>query len=311
MNTNAKSEIFKVNIPLAAHVQAEKFRRYQSIGSKAKQVYLNTLGVFAANSYLNLIGWSTSLEQSDSWNPVAQTMLNVADLQIPGYGKIECCVVISPQSKVVVPPEVWSGRIAYLVIMLDQTLESAEILGFARKISQPEFPLTELEPVNKFPSYLSQQKRIEPISTVGLSSWMRGTLDCGWQNLDELFSPPVAMSFRSKQLVEAPLAPVCESRVKLAKLGKDREHTIALILNVQPLSATEFNVSVKVSNYQYEHHLPEGLELVIVDRYGHPVMIAQANETETIEFCFSGEIQENFAVEIALDDWFVVENFTI
>ncbi|MEM6614206.1 MAG: DUF1822 family protein, partial [Cyanobacteria bacterium P01_C01_bin.72] len=194
----------------------------------------------------------------------------------------------------------------------DEALEIAKILGFAREIKQLEFPLTQLESLREFPSYLSQQKRVAPISTVGLSSWMRGALDCGWHSLDELFAPPVAMSFRSKQkLAEVPFAPASESRVKLTKLGKDSEHTIALILNIQPLSTTEFNVSVRVSNYQYDCYLPEGLELVIVDRHSQSVMIAQANETETIEFCFSGELQENFAVEISLDDEFVVENFTI
>ena len=312
MNTSAKYEEFHVNIPLTAHVQAEKFRRYQSVGSKAKQVYLNTLAVFVAKSYLNMIGWSADLQESECWNPIAQSMLNIADLQISGYGRIECRVVQSTQSAVIVPPEVWSERIGYLVIGLDEALETAKILGFARQIKQLEFPLAKLESLKEFPSYLSQQKRVAPVSTVGLSSWMRGALNYGWHSLDELFTPPVAMSFRSKQqLAEVPSAPASESRVKLAKLGKDNEHTIALILNIQPLSGKEFNVSVKVSNYQYDHYLPEGLELVIVDRHSHSVMLAQANETETIEFCFSGELQENFAVEISLDDEFVVENFTI
>ncbi|MEO1671372.1 MAG: DUF1822 family protein [Cyanobacteria bacterium J06631_2] len=312
MNTSAKCEVFQANIPLIAHVQAEKFRRYQSVGSKAKQVYLNTLAIFVAKSYLNMIGWSANLEESECWNPIAQTMLNIADLQISGYGRIECRVVRSKQSEVIVPPEVWSGRIGYLVILLDEALETAKILGFARQIKQLEFSLTQLESLREFPSYLSQQKRVEPISSVGLSSWMRGALDCGWQNLDELFAPSVAMSFRSKQkLAEVPFAPVSESRVKLAKLGKDSEHTIALILNIQPVSTTEFNVSVKVSNYKYDCYLPEGLELVIIDRHSHSVMVAQANEMETIEFCFSGELEENFAVEISLNDEFVVENFTI
>jgi Protein of unknown function (DUF1822) len=323
MNTNAKSAVFQTNISLSAHVQAEKFRRYQSQGSKAKQVYLNTLAVSVANSYLNLIGWSTSLVQSDSWNPISQTMMNVADLQIPGYGKLECPVVLSGQSKVIVSPETWSDRIGYLVVMLDLNLTTGRVLGFTPQVNQLELPLEQLESLSKFPTYLSQQKRIELTNTATLSDWMTGALNYGWQQLDELllppFSSPMVMNFRSRQeLAPLPSASAPESRVKLINLGQDTQHTIALMLNIQPLNEGEFNVSVKVSNYlgddlgdHGDNYLPEGLELVIVDQASHSVMAAQANQTETIEFCFSGELEENFAVEIALQEQFVVEHFTI
>jgi Protein of unknown function (DUF1822) len=323
MNTNAKSAVFQTHISWSAHIQAEKFRRYQSQGSKAKQVYLNTLAVSVANSYLNLLGWSTSLVESDSWNPISQTMMNIADLQIPGYGKLECPVVLSGQSTVIVPPETWSGRIGYLVVMLDQALQTATILGFVPQVHQMEIPLEQLESLSKFPTYLSQQKRLESPSNTGLSRWMTGdlqseALNSDWQQLDQLFPQLRIMNFRNGQeLAQLPStsasvsASASVSRFKLVSLGQDAEYTIALILDLQLLNEKEFNVSVKVSNYQNEHYLPEGLELVIVDQASHSVMTAQANQTETIEFCFSGERQENFAVEIALEEQFVVEHFTI
>ena len=311
MNTNALSETFQINIPLTAHVQAEKFRRGQSQGHKAKEVYLNTLAVSVANSYLNMIGWSTSLEHSDCWNPIFQTMMNVADLQIPSYGKLECRAVLRGESNVIIPPEVWSARIGYLVVMLDQNLKQGQLLGFVRQVKQLELPLQQLEPLSNFPVYLSQQKRIQSTAIAALSRWIEGGVDSGWQRLNE-FAPSVAINFRSKQeLAQLPDTDVSQSRVKLISLGEDGEHTVILILNIQSLDRSEFNVSVKVSNYQYNKYLPEGLELVIVDRASIPVMIAQANQTETIEFCFSGELEENFSVEISLDEHFVVENFII
>lgn len=321
MNINAKSTVFQTHISWSAHIQAEKFRRYQSQGSKAKQVYLNTLAVSVANSYLNLLGWSTSLVQSDSWNPISQTMMNVADLQIPGYGKLECLVVLSGCNAIAVDPETWSGRIGYLVVMLDQNLQTATILGFVPQVHQMELHLEQLESLDKFATYLSQQKRLEPISNTDLSAWVMKAsdseaLNSDWQQLDRLFPPLRVMNFRNGQeLAQLPSkstsASTSVSRFKLVSLGQDAEYTIALILDIQPLNEQEFNVSVKVSNYQDEHYLPEGLELVIVDQASHSVMTAQANQTETIEFCFSGELQERFAVEIALEEQFVVEQFTI
>ena len=314
MTLNTKSEIFQINIPLIAHLQANKFRRYQSQGSKAQQVYLNTLAVSTVNSYLNLMGWSTSLEHSDSWNPIAQVMMNVADLQIPGYGKLECRVVLSGDTKVTIPPEVWSERIGYVVVMLDESLKIGSVLGFVRQVNQEELPLDQLISLTKFPTYLSQQKRATPIQVASLSSWITGALAQGWQQLDELFAPPIAMNFRSQQeLVKSPeyLDSPEVSRVKLVQLGQNTNQTIALILNIQPQSKSEFNVSVRVCNQQYDNYLPEGLELVIVDQINRPVMIAQASETETIEFFFSGELGEKFSVEVSLDEQCEVERFII
>ncbi|MEL6929059.1 MAG: DUF1822 family protein, partial [Cyanobacteria bacterium J06600_6] len=227
MNNNPKPERFQTNISLIAHVQAETFRCYQSQEIKGKQVYLNTLAVCAANSYLNLIGWSTSLSQSDSWNPISQTMMDVADLHIPGYGKLECRPVLAGDTAAIIPPEVWSGRIGYIVVMLERDLKQAYIEGFARQIDRLELPLAQLEPMDQFPTYLSQQKRAEPHFTTELSSWMKGGLSHGWQRLEELFSPTMVMSFRSKlELPQSPASSVSESRVKLIKLGANLEHTI-------------------------------------------------------------------------------------
>lgn len=310
MNVNTKSETFPIDISLIAHVRAETFRCYQSRGIKAKQVYLNTLAVYAVNSYLNLIGWSTNLSQSDSWNPISQTMMNVADLIVPSYGRLECRPVFEGEDTVIIPPEVWTGRIGYVIVMLDRQLKRAEVVGFTRQVDRLELPIYCLESMDKFPTYLSQQKRLEPSLTAELSGWIQGSMSYGWQMLEELFAPSLIVNFRSRsELAQLPTAG--ESRVKLVELGMNLEHTIALILDITPIDKNEFDVSIIVRNYQYDRYLPEGLELVIVDRQNHPVMIAQANQTETIEFCFSGELQEKFTVEIFLDEQLIVENFTI
>lgn len=314
MNLNLKSELFQINIPLIAHIQAEKFRSYQSQSSKAVQVYLNTLAVSAVSTYLNLIGWSTSLEQSDSWNLTPQIMMDVADLQIPRYGKLECRVVLTGQTQVTIPPEVWSQRIGYIIVRLNKSLTTATLLGFVRQVNQAKLPLAKLESLEKFPAFLSEQKSAIIPQVNSLSRWLCDTLAEGWQQLEELFPPPMTMNFRSRQeLAEQRtdhLSPE-NSWVKLIELGPETDQVIALILKIKPQSESEFDISVKVCNHQYNNRLPEGLELVIVDQISRPVMVAQASETETIEFCFSGELGEKFSVEVCLDDQFKVENFII
>ena len=100
------------------------------------------------------------------------------------------------------------------------------------------------------------------------------------------------------------------SRVKLVRL-ENTSHDIALVLNIQPERNDEFNISVTVCHSEEHQHLPEGLELVILDEVMRPVMIAQANQTDTIEFCFSGKLRESFSVELSLDENIKVESFII
>ena len=76
-------------------------------------------------------------------------------------------------------------------------------------------------------------------------------------------------------------------------------------------SPQEFDISLMVCNSQLNNLLPPGLELVILDQNSHPAMIAQANETETIEFCFSGKLGEGFSIELALEEQTRLESFII
>ena len=82
MNSEIDAWTFTVPLALSAHARAEQFQRYQSKPDKAKQVYLNTLAVYAVNVYLECRGFETDLEQSASSDPVMQMLMDVADLVV-------------------------------------------------------------------------------------------------------------------------------------------------------------------------------------------------------------------------------------
>ena len=314
MMTNHKPQVFKTIIPLKTHDQAERFRRNQCPGSKAKQVYLNTLAVSAVSLYLNSIGWSTSLEHSDSCNPALQTMMDVADLDIPGYGKLECRFVLKGEATVTIPPEVWSERIGYVIVELDESLIYATVIGFIRRISQINLPLSELESLTEFPAYLSKKKPVEAIKPANLNQWFSNYQDSNWQHVEELFGSSIPWNFRSPQQLASKTSDQLSleaQRVKLIQLKDSSNSSLVIVLNIRPKSPQEFDISLIVCNSEIDQFLPQGLEMVIMDQDCYPVMIAQANETETIEFCFSGKLGENFSIELALDEEMVVESFII
>ncbi|NEP34491.1 DUF1822 family protein [Moorena sp. SIO3B2] len=148
-----------VTLPEAAHQLAEKRCQQQSNLEKAEQVYLNTLAVYAVNEYLQGLGFETDLESSDSQKEIMQTFLDVADLVVKNYGKLECKPVSPDAEFVYVPEEVWQDRIAYIAVQLNDSLTEAKLLGFVENVATNELPLRKLQPMADFPGYLQDLPR--------------------------------------------------------------------------------------------------------------------------------------------------------
>jgi len=156
MNT---TEQYFLEIPLNqnAHQCALKFAQEQATKQKGKQVYLNTLAVYAVNYFLEWAEWETNLDQSDSWNPGLRALFNVADLVIPDIGKLECRAVTEGETVIYLPPEVREERIAYIGVLLPEKLDKAKLLGFipAAEIDEEisEIPLESLQPIEQLSDY--------------------------------------------------------------------------------------------------------------------------------------------------------------
>jgi hypothetical protein len=172
INSRLEPWTFTVPLALKAHSQAEQFRRYQSNPNKAKQVYLNTLAIYAVNIYLQSRGFETDWEKSYSFNPAMQTLMDVADLMVKNYGKLECRPVLPKTEVVDIPAEVFSERIGYVAVQLNESLREATVLGFADKVVQSELPISQLRSLNELPEYLNNI-----ISTVNLSQWYEGIFE--------------------------------------------------------------------------------------------------------------------------------------
>ncbi|NEO64267.1 MAG: DUF1822 family protein [Moorea sp. SIO4G2] len=174
MTSTIKSYIkpltFKVPLALAAHRRAKEFQQHQANLTKAKQVYFNTLAVYAVNFYLRCMGFETNLEESDSWNPVMQTLMDVADLTVKNHGKLECRLVLPEAKCVKVPAAVWQERIGYVAVELDQALEEASLVGFADTVITEELPLNQLRTLKELPPHIREYRQ-SPLSQAGAKQW--------------------------------------------------------------------------------------------------------------------------------------------
>jgi hypothetical protein len=122
---------FTINLTGEAHEYARKFSSQQASAEKFRQVYLNTLAVWAVNKFVeDELGFSTDLKAGDCWNPVARMVHNVADLVIPNLGILECRPMSPDDELISLPVEVQENRIAYVAVQFQKELDKVKLRGF-------------------------------------------------------------------------------------------------------------------------------------------------------------------------------------
>lgn len=314
MRNLSESLTFTVPLSSSAHHLAEQFRRQQSNPEKAKQVYLNTLAVSAVNFYLRCMGVETDWEGSQSRNPVMLSILDVADVEIPNLGKLECRPVL-PQDKVVhIPSEVWSDRIGYVAVQLDQSLRVATLLGFSQTAGNGELPISQLRSLEDLLEHLRQIKQPEPAKTgVNLSQWFENVFEAGWQSLEALLGTNqenLAFSFRSA----SGLSERQVKRAKLINLGLQLEsQSVALLVAIAPEAERKVGILVQVHPVGGETYLPPNLTLSLLSETGDILQDVQSRSQDNyIQLKrFRGTPGESFNIQIAFGDATMTETFEI
>ncbi len=309
---------FTVTLALSAHLKAKQFSHHQSNQKKAKQVYNNTLAVYAVNFYLQCLGFETDLENSDSWNPVMQSLMDVADLSVKALGKLECRPMLLGSQVCHFPAEVSEERIGYVVVQLDESLTEATLLGFAEKVEMKELPLGQLRSLEDLPRYL---RDLKPMSMpVYLKQWFEGVFAAPWQTVEALLLTEAAnpaFSTRSTEHRENdtldPAASV--SAAKVIDLGMQLAgHRVVLLVTLAAKADEEVDIRLRVRPTGFARYLPPGLQLIVLDEAGAtcPELQVQARSDDNwIQLEFSGEPGEQFSVKLALGDVNITEDFVI
>ncbi|WP_407892124.1 DUF1822 family protein [Scytonema sp. NUACC26] len=293
---------FTVPLTLKAHSLAEQFRCYQSNPDKGKQVYLNTLAVYAVNNYLQCRGFETDWEQSDSWNSTMQTLMDVADLGVKNYGKLECRPVLPKAKTLYIPPEVWLERIGYIAVQIEESLREATVLGFVDKATKSQLPLIQLRSLSELPGYLNKMRPV-----VNLSQWLESLFETGWQTVEAILAPnPTDLAFSFRSLPQAYV-----SRCKLIELGS-LEQAVVMMVTVAGKSQKEIDIAVEVQPPKGQTYLLTNLQLMVLNEKGEVVMDIQAgSNNKTIELEFSGQVGDCFGVKVTQGNVSVIENFVV
>lgn len=306
-------------ITQAARTTAQQFAHQLPYPQTAERVRLNTLCVLAVNDYLQMMGFPTDLKASDSWNPIMRLCADVADLELPGIGRLECRPVLLDQQIGYVPPETWEERVGYVFVQVDESLQEAKLLGFLPSVATEEIPLTQLQPLEDLIEHLASTFTLPVPELVNLSQWFTGIFEAGWQTIESLWNQPEiapAFAFRSGNLLEDETNNQQETvvrRGKLIDLGiQIANQFVMLVVEISPQTDQQTGVLVQLYPANNQNYLTPGVQLTVFDKSGAVFLEAQARSADNyIQLKFRGEPKEEFTVQVALHDACVKEHFVI
>ncbi|MCW6037243.1 DUF1822 family protein [Spirulina subsalsa FACHB-351] len=300
----------KLNFPitLSDKKTAQLFADQQVTLEKKKQVYFNVLAVKTVSNYLQCLGIANSPEGGDSWDMVMQTLADTADLEVDNWGTLECRPVLPHAQVCIVPEEVWDERKGYVAVQfnheLPEKITQGTFIGFLEKVAQVEVPLEQFQPMEILLGKLPTLNQ--------LSHWFKQIFPEGWHSWESLLTlekKEVAFAFRSPLTQEMPKKDQVK-RGKFIEFSPQGER-ISLLVGIEPIDEQEMDISVEIFPRGHKKILPHKLQMLILDDEGDSVMNAEARSTERLEFKFSGEIGEQFAVQLVLGDSIITEHFVI
>lgn len=302
---------------IAQDFAAQQINRY-----KVERVFYNTVAVLTVKNYLEMLGVASNLAQSDSWNPIMRICDDVADLHLVDLGKIECRPLKRSDDSCYIPMDVWDFRLGYVAVEIDDNFTEAVILGFVPQVKTEHLATTDLKSIETLIDYLDYlQQNKDNTSIVNLGQWFNDLFTPGWVRVESLLNPEQLMPawvFRNLELPpesfssSSRIANHSIQRVKLIDLEIQlRSHPVVLLAEITPESGSTA-VALRVYPDPNHAYLPQGLSLKVLELSGEVFMQAQARSRDNfIQLQFSGETGEVFAVQIALEDAQLTEQFQI
>ncbi len=295
---------FLVHLTQKAHQLAEKFCRCHPNLHKSEQVYLNTLAVYSVNHYLQSLGFTTNWKASNSFDVIMQSFLDVADLAVIDRGKLECRVVLPDAEFVNIPQEVWTARIGYIIVQLDEDLQTATLLGFTPRVSTEELPLNQLRTLEEFSHYLQQ---ITP--PIDLNEWFENVLQQGWKSLESLLNTEsvgnLNLSFKDASRLQE------EEIIKAVKRVELENQSILMLVALKPEEDEQISIRLRIYPESEENCLPENIKLAILSDSGETLKEVTSRSIDNfIQLpSFRCSSQESFKIQLFFNNICFTESF--
>lgn len=316
--TTTGTRYFTIYLRRDAYNAAQRFATQQDTVEKGKQVYLNTLAVYAVHDYLQLLDIETNLEQGNSWNPVARSFRDVSDLVLPGRGRLDCRPVLPQDTAFTLPDEIDENQIGYVAVQFKEQLDAVKLIGFAPSIDAANLlervQVDDLQPLENLidciyslePDYseVVVNEINESLSVEYFRQWLEGNYGLGWQSPQEVLS-----LYRNRSSEDRHSGAI--SRALLINLAG---HNVALVVSV--MSETGANVEIRFRLYPTggeKSMLPVGIRLSLLDEEGECFGWKQAEQPE--EFIqiklLEAEPGDRISIKVSLGKASEIKHFEI
>ncbi|NET64922.1 MAG: DUF1822 family protein [Moorea sp. SIO1G6] len=309
MNNLTEKLAFSVPITRDWYQLAETFSQEQHEPDKAQDVYLNTLAVYAVNFYLQCLEVETDLAASDSSNPALRSLMNVSDLMVKDWGKLECRPVLPGDIVCHIPPESRQDRVGYVVVEINQPSNQAKLLGFAKTALGGSLEISKIQSLEELIKQLPEPLPELESNVVNLREWFKGNFEVGWQSLSDLLSPQqLRPAFRNTedQQERAKLIDLFDLGLELAG------NPVVLIITIRKIDKETASVRAQIYPKGEALTLPPNLKLSVLTATGDifTEVTARSND-EFIQYQFDAEHRDNFGIKVSLGEASIIERFQV
>lgn len=281
---------FTVPLSGADFKLAQKFSCEQKDADKSKQVFLNTLAVLAVNFYCQCLKVGTNLKESIIGHYNRRILMDSADLKIDVLGKLECRPVLPNENICYVPSEVWSDRVGYVVVEIDEEAKKAILFGFVEQIETDELPLAELPDIDNLVDLLLLAKNKQFLERIFAKNWdnniSKRILDAKQQKFFCLNDPALPTIDKS---ITSPLYK--------AKYITLKRRTFILFVRITPTKEGKFQLLVEVESDRGEK-IPSDLNLKLLSLSDQTLKANTTKGDHYISLEYTLQLGESFQIQV-------------
>lgn len=293
---------FTVPLSGADFKLAQKFSSEQKNADKSQQVFLNTLAVLAVNFYCQCLKVETNLEESTIGHYNRRILMDSADLKIDVLGKLECRPVLPNENICYVPSEVWSDRVGYVVVEIDEEAKKAILVGFVEQIKTNELPLAQLPDIDNLVDLLLLAKNKQFLERIFANNW------------DEDESAKILKDKQESFVcLDNPALPTIDKSITSplykAKYITLRGRKFILFVRITPTKEGKFQLVVEVRSYRGEK-IPSDLNLKLLSLSDQTLKANLTKGGDYISLEYTLQLGESFQIQVKRAEEIHTEQFS-
>jgi hypothetical protein len=244
----------------------------------------------------------TNLEESTIGHYNQRILMDSADLKIDVLGKLECRPVLPNENICYVPSEVWSDRVGYVVVEIDEEAKKAILFGFVEQIKTNELPLAQLPDIDNLVDLLLLAKNKQLLERTFAKNW----------NEDESAE---ILKDKQKKLVrrDSPALPTIDKSITsplyIAKYITLIRRTFILLVRITPTKEGNFQLLVEVESYRGER-IPSDLNLKLLSLSDQTLKANLTKGGDYISLEYTLQLGESFQIQVKRAEEIHTEQFS-